>query len=96
MATAEEATIELEVAIAVFNIAVQNNYVLVIDHLRDNVNKARKALDKVTSRSPIEGLRDAFFDIVAPRQKKGLPITNNDVWLPRKLQSVSIHTPQIV
>lgn len=87
---------ELEVAISVFNIAVANNYVLVIDHLRDNVNKARKALDKVTSRSPIEGLRDAFFDIVAPRQKKGLPTTNTDVWLPRKLQSVNIHAPQIV
>lgn len=96
MATAEEATMELEIAIAVFKIAVDNNYELVIDYLRDNVQKARKALDKVTSRSPIEGLRDAFFDIVAPRQKKELPTTVQEAWLPRKLQGVHIHGPQSV
>ena len=96
MATAEEATMELEVAKAVFNIAVENNYVLVIDYLRDNVQKAREALDKVSARSPIEGLRDAFFDIVAPRQKKGLPTTVQEAWLPRKLQGVQIHSPQSV
>ena len=82
---------ELDIANAVLKIAIDHNYVLVIDHLRENVQKAKKALDKMSSRSPIEGLVEGFFDIVAPRPKKEvLPTTSNNTWLPSKMYGVQI------